>query len=86
MNKSKIKLGANPLLFPLSTVIAGTLINDKPNFITVSYIGIVQHQPAMLAVTLIDSHFTNEGISKNDTRPLKCVLGNKKGFQQINKI
>ncbi|MBN2610737.1 MAG: NADPH-flavin oxidoreductase, partial [Bacteroidales bacterium] len=58
----KIKLGQYPYLYPMPTVIAGALVNGVPNFITVSYIGIVQHQPPMLSITLADSHFTNQGI------------------------
>ncbi len=61
----KIKLGPNPYLYPMPTVIVGSLVDGKPNFITVSYIGIVQHQPPMVAVTLMDSHFSNRGILEN---------------------
>ena len=61
----KIKLGAHPYLYPMPTVIVGSLVDGNPNFITVSYIGIVQHEPPVAAVTLIDSHFTNKGIEEN---------------------
>jgi flavin reductase (DIM6/NTAB) family NADH-FMN oxidoreductase RutF len=81
MKKDKVKLGAFPYLYPMPTVIVGTLIEGKPNFITVSYTGIVQHQPPMVSVTLISSHFTNKGIKQNksysinipDTRMLKVT-------------
>lgn len=58
----KLKLGANPYIYPLPTVIVGALVEDRPNFVTISYVGIVQHKPAMVSVTSINSHFTNRGI------------------------
>ena len=61
----KIKLGAYPYIYPMPTVIVGTNIDDKPNFITVSYIGIVQHKPPMVSVTLMKSHYSNTGIKEN---------------------
>jgi len=63
----KITLGAHPYIYPMPTVIVGTLINGYPNFITISYVGIVQHKPPMVSVTLIDSHLTNEGIKATKT-------------------
>ena len=64
---SKVKFGAHPYIYPMPTVLIGTIIDNKPSFITVSYIGIVQHKPPMLSVTLIKSHFTNKGIVENKT-------------------
>ena len=63
----KIKLGAYPYIYPMPTVIVGTHIDGVPNFITVSYIGIVQHNPPMVSITLIDGHYTNNGIKKTGT-------------------
>src|SRR5512145_3465108 len=65
--KEKIKLGAYPYVYPMPTVIVGTLVDGIPNFITVSYVGIVQHKPPMVSVTIIDKHYTNEGIKKTGT-------------------
>jgi flavin reductase (DIM6/NTAB) family NADH-FMN oxidoreductase RutF len=66
-DKPKIKLGAHPYIYPMPTVIVGTLVNGNPNFITVSYIGIVQHSPPMVSITLVDSHFSNNGIKETGT-------------------
>ncbi len=63
----KIKLGAHPYIYPMPTVIVGTQVNSKPNFITISYIGIVQHKPPMLSVTLVKSHYSNIGIKESKT-------------------
>jgi len=61
----KIPLGPYPYLYPMPTVIIGTQIEGKPNFITVSYCGIVQHRPAMISIALIEKHYTNRGIKEN---------------------
>ncbi len=61
----KIPLGAFPYIYPMPTVIVGSLINGTPNFLTVSYVGIVQHKPPMVSVTLISTHNTNKGIKEN---------------------
>ncbi len=63
---NKIRLGPNPYIYPMPIVIVGTHVDGKPNFITVAYCGIVQHQPPMVAITLINSHFTNKGIHENE--------------------
>ena len=60
----KIKLGANPYIYPMPTVIVGTKVENEPNFITVSYIGIVQHKPPMVSVTLVKGHHSNIGIKE----------------------
>ncbi|MBN2349889.1 MAG: flavin reductase family protein [Bacteroidales bacterium] len=85
----KIPLGANPYIYPMPTVLVGVHVDGKPNFITVSYIGIVQHQPPTLSITLMSSHFTNRGLKENktfsinipNTRMLKVTdfLGMKSG-------
>lgn len=63
--RPKIKLGAYPYIYPMPTVIVGAMVDGKPNFITISYVGIVQHKPPMVAITLIQSHHTNAGIKES---------------------
>jgi flavin reductase (DIM6/NTAB) family NADH-FMN oxidoreductase RutF len=64
---NKVKLGSYPYIYPMPTVIIGTHVHGKPNFITISYVGIVQHKPAMVSVTSMDTHFTNAGIKETGT-------------------
>ncbi len=61
----KIKLGAYPYIYPMPTVIVGTQVNNKPNFITISYVGVVQHEPPMVSVTIVKRHYSNAGIKEN---------------------
>jgi len=63
----KLPLGAFPFIYPMPTVIVGTIINKEPNFITISYVGVVQHTPAIISISLIKSHLTNKGIHANKT-------------------
>lgn len=63
----KKSLGAHPYLYPMPVVIVGAMVDNKPNFITVTYCGIVQHNPPYIAVTLSKPHYTNGGIKKAQT-------------------
>lgn len=61
----KIKLGAQPYIYPMPTVIVGSMVDGSPNFLTVSYVGIVQQTPPMVSVALMNNHYTNAGIKEN---------------------
>ncbi len=61
----KITLGAYSYIYPMPVVIVGTLIDGSPNFLTVTYVGIVQHTPPMVSVTLVTRHTSNIGIEEN---------------------
>jgi flavin reductase (DIM6/NTAB) family NADH-FMN oxidoreductase RutF len=61
----KITLGPYPYIYPMPTVIVGSLVNGSPNFLTVSYIGVVQHSPPLVSITLMSNHSTNMGIKEN---------------------
>ena len=63
----KIKIGAKTFLYPMPITLVGANVVGKPNFLTIAYCGIVQHNPAMIAVTLGKAHYTNAGIKENKT-------------------
>ncbi len=63
----KVKIGGKTYLYPMPVVIVGANVGGKANYITVAYCGIVQHSPAMIAVTLNKAHYTNAGIKENGT-------------------
>jgi flavin reductase (DIM6/NTAB) family NADH-FMN oxidoreductase RutF len=58
----KEKLGAQPYIYPMPTVIVGTLVNKSPNFLTVTQVGILQQTPPMVSVSLAKNHYSNQGI------------------------
>ena len=51
----------------MPTVIVGTLVNGKPNFNAIAYIGVAQSKPPMIAVSMDKSRFTHRGIAINRT-------------------
>ena len=63
----KIKIGASPFLYPMPTTLVGAKVAGKPNYLVVAYCGIVQHEPAMIAVTMGKRRYTNAGIKENGT-------------------
>ena len=63
----KEKIGAKTFLYPMPVVIIGATVNDKPNYITIAYCGIIQHRPPMIAFATGKVHHTNEGIKKHKT-------------------
>lgn len=63
----KTKLGAGSYLLPMPVVLVGANVNDRPNFLTIAYVGIVSHTPAMIEIALRKDRFSSSGIKKNQT-------------------
>ena len=61
---NKTKLGAKTFLYPMPTVLLGSKINSQPNFATIAYCGVVQHQPPLIAFGSGKGHRSNEAIRK----------------------
>jgi len=61
----KVEIGAKNCLYPLPTTLIGTLVNDKPNFITIAHVGIMDLGSISLGIG--KSHYTNSGIKANGT-------------------
>ncbi len=60
----KVKIGAATFLYPLPVTLVGAQVDDKPNYLVVASIGIVQHEPPMISVSLRRTHYSNCGIRK----------------------
>lgn len=63
----KTRLGARVALYPLPIVLVGALVGERPNYLTVAYCGIVQHDPPMLAVSLSRGQYTTPGVRERGT-------------------
>jgi flavin reductase (DIM6/NTAB) family NADH-FMN oxidoreductase RutF len=63
----KIKLGNDNYLYPNPIVLVGAMVNGKPNYLNVSYCGIVNRIPAMISISLNRNHYTCSGIKENKT-------------------
>jgi flavin reductase (DIM6/NTAB) family NADH-FMN oxidoreductase RutF len=61
----KIKMGNNGYLYPNPIVLVGANVNGKPNYLNVSYCGIVNRIPAMISISLNRNHYTCDGIKQN---------------------
>ena len=61
----KIELGNNSYLYPNPIVLVGANVNGKPNYLNVSYCGIVNRIPAMISISLNRSHYSCDGIKQN---------------------
>jgi len=61
----KQKLGPTLSLYQSLTVLAGAIVNGKPNFITVAHVGIMTLNHISLGVNKV--HYTNSGIKENKT-------------------
>lgn len=63
----KKKLGNRPFLYPYPIVLVGADVDNKPNFMTIGFCGIVNNNPGMVALGSFRSHYTNKGILDNKT-------------------
>jgi len=62
----KRKLGAVNALYPSLTVLAGAVVDGRPNFITVAHVGILNHAtPQYLSISLVKSRHTARGIREH---------------------
>jgi flavin reductase (DIM6/NTAB) family NADH-FMN oxidoreductase RutF len=60
----KKQIDNNAFLYPMPVVLAGSIVNEKPNFMTVGWVSRVNYKPPMIAISL-GPHLTNEGILEN---------------------
>jgi len=63
MQKRKIK--PTPWLYPEPAVLVGTIVDNKPNFITIGYTGIVAASPPMIAIGIRPHRYSLKGIREH---------------------
>lgn len=56
------KLSPGPFLIPMPTVLVGSMVEGKPNFLTAAFCGLVNYKPATIACGLSPNHYTSQGI------------------------
>jgi flavin reductase (DIM6/NTAB) family NADH-FMN oxidoreductase RutF len=59
----KIKIDNNAFGYPMPTVIVGSIVAEKANFMAVGWVSRVNFKPPMIAVAL-GPHYTNSGIEE----------------------
>jgi len=63
----KNKMGVRQWLNPKPIVLVGTVIDSKPNFITVSWAGITSENPPTMSVAIRNIRYSLRGIKENMT-------------------
>ena len=63
----KIKIGPQPLLYPMPALLVGANVEGKPNFMTVAWGGIACGEPAMISVAIRHPRYTLKGMKENMT-------------------
>jgi flavin reductase (DIM6/NTAB) family NADH-FMN oxidoreductase RutF len=61
----KKNLGPVNALYPMPTILVGTEVDGKINYITIAHVGIIDMNT--LSISISKSHFSNQGIKKNQT-------------------
>jgi len=63
----KIQFGPQTLLYPMTALLVGANVDDKPNFMALGWGGIVNMEPPMISVALRYQRYTLKGIKQNMT-------------------
>lgn len=59
-------IGPINALYPMPTTLVGATVKDRPNFLTVAHVGILNHgSPQYLSLGLSKVHYSNAGIKEN---------------------
>ncbi|MBD3190837.1 MAG: hypothetical protein GF308_09350 [Candidatus Heimdallarchaeota archaeon] len=66
-NLKKVKFGKTPIIYPIPIILAGALVNDKPNFEEIGDVGIMGLNPALVYISSGKNHYTNKGILQHQT-------------------
>ena len=64
---SKVKLNAQPLLYPTPAVIVGANVGAKANFMTAAWCGVACSDPPMMSVAIRPNRRTYQGVRENMT-------------------
>ena len=60
-------MGPTTMIYPAPVLLVGVNVNDKPNFMTVAWGGIVNSEPPMISVAIQHIRYTHLGIQQNLT-------------------
>jgi flavin reductase (DIM6/NTAB) family NADH-FMN oxidoreductase RutF len=63
----KVKLPAQPMLWPHPTILVGANVDGKPDFTTVAWTGIAASNPASITIALQPHRWSLKGINQNRT-------------------
>jgi flavin reductase (DIM6/NTAB) family NADH-FMN oxidoreductase RutF len=78
---AKITIDENAFTYPMSMVVVGTMVDERPNFMAVGWVTRVNFKPPMIAVALGKTHYTNSGIHTS-----KAFSVNIPGVDLVEKV
>jgi flavin reductase (DIM6/NTAB) family NADH-FMN oxidoreductase RutF len=58
----KDRIGAGIYIYPMPLVVVGSMTEDRPNYTTVAFCGVVEVQPPMIQITLAKTRFSCKNI------------------------
>lgn len=67
----KENIGTVLALYPTPLVVVGTMVNGKPNYVSVGHLGIIGHD--RIVISLSTSHYTNQGIKASNALTVNIV-------------
>ena len=77
----KVKIENNAFVYPMPMVLAGAMVDNKPNFMAVGWVSRVNFTPPMIGISLGKAHYTNGGIHQN-----RAFSVNVPGMDLIEKV
>lgn len=77
----KQRLGPTTILYPMPALLIGSLVRNKPNFMTAAWCGIASRIPPAISVAIHKSRYTLKGINEN-----KCFSVNVPNIKLIKKV
>jgi flavin reductase (DIM6/NTAB) family NADH-FMN oxidoreductase RutF len=63
----KMKIERDAFIYPMPVVLVGTVVEERPNFMTVAWVNRVNFQPPMLDAAIGLQQYTNKGITVHKT-------------------
>ena len=61
----KILMGPQSLIYPMTALLVGANVNDKPNFMVVAWCSIANAKPPMISAAIRHTRYTHNGIIQN---------------------
>ncbi|MFO8143780.1 MAG: flavin reductase family protein [Dehalococcoidales bacterium] len=59
---AKVRMGAQPLVYPMPVFLVGAMVRGEPNFLTAAWGGIANGEPPMVSVAIGHDRYSHDGI------------------------
>lgn len=62
---AKVRIGAQPLVYPMPVFLVGAIVNGEANFLAAAWGGIANGDPPMVSVAIRHDRYSHNGIREN---------------------